>query len=76
MPKQFLSVQEVANLFGVTPLTVRNWDKRGALIAHRNPVNNYRVYKIEDVEDLMRKMENSADRSPKKVKIEMSEWLK
>jgi len=72
MPKQFLSVQEVANLFGVTPLTVRNWDKRGALIAHRNPVNNYRLYKVEDVEDLMRKMENSADRSPKKIKVEIS----
>jgi len=69
MPKKFLSVQEVASLFGITPLTVRNWDKRGALIAHRNPVNNYRMYKIEDVEDLLRKMENSADRSPKKVRV-------
>jgi len=69
MPKKFLSVQEVASLLGITPLTVRNWDKRGALIAHRNPVNNYRMYKIEDVEDLLRKMENSADRSPKKVRV-------
>ena len=72
MPKKYLTVNEVAGLLGVTPLTVRNWDKRGALIAHRNPVNNYRMYKVEDVEDLMRKMENSADRSPKKIKVEIS----
>ncbi|MBI2063551.1 MAG: MerR family transcriptional regulator, partial [Candidatus Yanofskybacteria bacterium] len=32
MPKKFLTVNEVANIFGVTPLTVRNWDKKGALV--------------------------------------------
>lgn len=59
MPKKFLSVNEVAKIIGVTPLTVRNWDKKGRLRAYRNPVNNYRLYKIEDVEELMKKIETS-----------------
>lgn len=58
MPKKFLTVREVAQLLGITPLTVRNWDKKGALVAYRNPVNNYRLYKIEDVESLIKKMES------------------
>ncbi|MBX4211356.1 MAG: MerR family DNA-binding transcriptional regulator [Candidatus Yanofskybacteria bacterium] len=57
MPKKFLSVKEVAKLMGVTPLTVRNWDQRGKLVAYRNPVNNYRMYKVEDVEGLLRRIE-------------------
>jgi DNA (cytosine-5)-methyltransferase 1 len=59
MPKRYLSVNEVAKIFGVTPLTVRNWDKKGRLVAFRNPVNNYRLYKIEDVENLMKRIDAS-----------------
>ncbi len=61
MPKKFLNVKEVARLLGVTPLTVRNWDAKGKLIAYRNPVNNYRMYKIEDVESLIKQIERSID---------------
>ena len=59
MPKQFLTVKQVAKLLGVTPLTIRNWDKRGRLQAYRNPINNYRVYKIEDVENLLKDIEDT-----------------
>lgn len=59
MPKQFLNVKQVAKILGVTPLTVRNWDKKGKLQAYRNPINNYRVYKIDDVEKLLEVIENS-----------------
>lgn len=57
MPKQFLTVREVAKLLGVTPLTIRNWDRKGKLQAYRNPVNNYRLYKIDDVEKLLKEIE-------------------
>ncbi len=65
MPKKYLNVNEVAKLLGVTPLTVRNWDKKGALTAYRNPLNNYRMYKIEDVEVLIRKIEQSKGKTQK-----------
>ncbi len=62
MPKQFLNVKQVARILGVTPLTIRNWDKRGKLQAYRNPINNYRVYKVEDVERLLGDIEESKDK--------------
>lgn len=80
MPKRFLNVKEVARLLGVTPLTVRNWDQKGKLAAYRNPMNNYRMYKIEDVEKLMKKIDESQSQKPeeqapqsqiKKLKIDI-----
>ena len=59
MPKKFLTVNDVARLLGVSPLTVRNWDAKGKLVAYRNPVNNYRIYKTEDVEGLLKQIEES-----------------
>ena len=55
--KRYLTVKEVADLLGVTPLTLRNWDKSGKLKAYRNPINNYRIYKPGDIELLLRKIE-------------------
>lgn len=51
--KEFLTVGEVAELFGVSPLTVRNWDRAEKLTATRNPFNNYRVYRRVDIEALL-----------------------
>jgi excisionase family DNA binding protein len=71
MPKKYLMVQEVARLLGVTPLTIRNWDARGKLAAYRHPVNNYRMYKVEDVEAIIRQMEMSREK-PKARKIDIT----
>jgi len=70
MPKKFLTVREVAQLIGVTPLTVRNWDTKGKLVAYRNPMNNYRLYKVEDVEVVMRQIEGSKQKA-RKLKIDI-----
>jgi len=56
--RKYLKVKEVANLLGVTPLTLRNWDKSGKLKAYRHPLNNYRIYKPEDIEFFLRKLES------------------
>lgn len=56
--KRYLKIQEVAKILGITPLTLRNWDKSGKLKAYRNPINNYRVYKAEDIELFLRKIES------------------
>ena len=64
MPKRFMTVREVAKLLGVTTLTVSNWDQKGKLAAYRNPVNNYRLYKTEDVENLLKEIDQSKDDRP------------
>lgn len=69
MPKKFLTVKEVSKIIGVTPLTVRNWDKKGQLIAYRNPMNNYRLYKTEDVEGLLGQIEQGPSKEVQKQKI-------
>lgn len=71
MPKKYLTVKQVARILGITPLTVRNWDKAGKLTAYRNPMNNYRLYKVEDIEGIIRDIEQSQkQRTPRRVKVE------
>ena len=66
MPKTFLTVSEVARLLGVTPLTIRNWDEKGRLVAYRHPLNNYRMYKVDDVETLLKAIEESKGKGPER----------
>lgn len=56
--KRYLTIKEVAKILGVTPQTLRNWDKEGKLKALRNPINNYRIYKPEEIELFLRKIES------------------
>ena len=61
--KKYLTIKEAAELLGVTPLTLRNWDRAGKLAASRNPINNYRVYRREDIDELLGEMEFGASKS-------------
>lgn len=53
MTNEYLSIKQASEILGVTPLTLRNWDKSGKFPASRHPINNYRVYKIDDVNKLV-----------------------
>lgn len=53
MNERYIPLKEVAEILGVTTLTLRNWDKKGLLAAYRNPLNNYRMYRYADVADLL-----------------------
>ena len=59
MTKKYFTIKETAKIIGVTHLTLRNWDKNGKLKAYRNPINHYRVYKPEEIELFLRKIESS-----------------
>ncbi len=47
--KDFYSLSEVADMLGTTKETLRRWDKSGKLTPVRHPINNYRVYKSNDL---------------------------
>jgi excisionase family DNA binding protein len=66
----FLLVKEVAVRLRVAPNTVRAWAASGKLPEYRHPVNNYRLFKRDDVEALLRKIEDPPpfDELPKPVK--------
>lgn len=50
---KIVTIKQASKMLGVTPLTLRNWDNKGKLKALRHPLNNYRVYKREDIEKLL-----------------------
>jgi DNA (cytosine-5)-methyltransferase 1 len=70
MEKKYYTIKQTAKILGVTPLTLRNWDKRGKLKPYRHPVNNYRIYKHQQLELFLRKLEISKE-TKKKRKIDI-----
>jgi excisionase family DNA binding protein len=50
---EYLTVGEAAKFLGVSPWTLRNWDKAGKLRPMRHPKNGYRIYRQADLEDLL-----------------------
>ena len=66
----FLTIKQASKMLGVTPLTLRNWDKSGKLKASRNPMSNYRLYRREDIEKIVNDIESGtvAPRPPRPKK--------
>jgi len=54
--QDYLTVREAAKVLGVSPSTLRVWDRAGKLKATRNPMNRYRLYRREDLEDFLRQI--------------------
>ena len=59
----YFSIKEAALILGVSPLTLRNWDKSGKFHAQRHPMNNYRVYKLSALEDTINDIEGGTNKS-------------
>ena len=49
----YLTIQQAAQFLGVVPNTLRNWEKSNKITPYRNPLNRYRLYKKEDLEELL-----------------------
>ena len=66
----YLTIKKAAQLLHITPLTLRNWDKNGKLKAYRYPGNNYRIYRLDQIEAFLRQLEGSrAKRAARKIDI-------
>ena len=59
----YFSIKEAADILGVSPLTLRNWDKSGKFPAQRHPMNNYRVYKLSALEHIIQDIEEGTNKS-------------
>ncbi|HEY4494523.1 MAG TPA: helix-turn-helix domain-containing protein [Candidatus Paceibacterota bacterium] len=59
MQNKYITIKQAAKILGVSPLTLRNWDNSGKFPAGRHPMNDYRVYKIDDIEKLLMEIEES-----------------
>jgi len=63
---KYVTIKNAAKLLHVTPLTLRNWDRKGVLKPYRNPANNYRYYRLEQIEAFLRQVEQSRAKHAKR----------
>lgn len=61
--KDFLRISEAAEYLGVSPNTLRNWENAGKIVAHRHPVNGYRLFMQQDLDDLLQQVQEPQDKS-------------
>ena len=66
---KLITVKQASKILGVTPLTLRNWDNSGKFPASRHPMNNYRVYKISDIEQLLTNIEASRGKRSTRTEV-------
>ena len=67
MPKldDYVRIREAAEYLGVCRNTLRNWGRAGRIPEYRHPVNNYRLFKVSDLDKLLKKTEQSRTRPQK-----------
>lgn len=61
---EYMTIKDAAEYLGVTPNTLRNWGLVGKIKEYRHPINNYRLYKPRDLEQVLARVE-----SPKRQKL-------
>ncbi|TWU49321.1 Helix-turn-helix domain protein [Rubripirellula reticaptiva] len=66
--RDFLRISEAADYLGVSPNTLRNWENAGKIVAHRHPVNGYRLFKKEELDALLQQLQEPPDSSSSKTK--------
>lgn len=58
--QDYLTIRQAADMIGVSPSTLRAWDRAGKLRATRNPMNRYRLYRREDIERFLARVSKNA----------------
>ena len=65
---EYLKVGEAAAYVGVARNTLRNWAAAGKIRVYRNAVNQYRLFKKSDLDELLRRTVDSATPVSRKAK--------
>lgn len=55
--EEYINISKAAKRIGVSKETLRRWDKSGKFNSIRHPINNYRVYKTEQIESLVKEIQ-------------------
>jgi DNA-binding transcriptional MerR regulator len=50
---EYLTIRQAAHFLAVSPNTLRNWGRDGKIEMRRHPVNGYRLFRLEDLENLL-----------------------
>jgi DNA-binding transcriptional MerR regulator len=74
--QNYLSIKDAAEFLGVSPGTLRNWDRAGKIATQRNPLNGYRLYKKSELKILLKTIERQWHRRPGPVPRRREEVLR
>lgn len=66
---KFYNISEVADILNVNKETLRRWDKSGKFPSSRNPINNYRVYTTDQVNNFVKDLMLEYNAETKKEKL-------
>jgi DNA (cytosine-5)-methyltransferase 1 len=55
-PMNYLKITEAAAFVGVEKETLRNWERSKKISVYRDPISSHRLYKKEDLEELLKKI--------------------
>ena len=55
--QNYAHVHEAAKILGVAPNTIRAWGATGKIPEYRHPVNGYRLYKRDDLAEMLQRLQ-------------------
>ena len=58
---ELLTIKAAADVLGVSEQTLRRWDRAGKLRPTRHPINGYRLYRRDVINDLKHRIYDRAD---------------
>lgn len=50
---EYLTIKSACQLLGVSQNTLRSWGASGKVTEYRHPMNNYRLYRLDDLQSLV-----------------------
>ncbi len=62
---QYVKIAEAAQFLGVSQITLRAWAATGKIPVRVNPANNYRLFRHEDLDQFLERIEQSAQKPRK-----------
>ena len=69
--KDYMTIREAADFLGVSPDTLRRWDRSGKVKAIRHPVNRYRLYHKDELREVLRNLQEQVE-NPSKRGVHLS----
>jgi DNA-binding transcriptional MerR regulator len=57
----YLTIGQAAKRLGVCPNTIRNWEKAKKIKTRRHPLNKYRLYKLSELEAILKRIRSKCD---------------
>ena len=69
--KGYMTIREAADFLGVSPDTLRRWDRSGKVKAIRHPVNRYRLYHKEELREVLRNLQEQVENPGKRGELRL-----